>query len=324
MTNRRYYAYARHALVTALKMARVQPGSEVLIPHFICRDVLASLSAVGARPSFYDLDSDLQLSTEQTLPTATALLAVNYFGFPSNLERAKTFLPSSDTVIIEDNAHGWLSADHNGALLGARGLLGITSFRKTILSPDGAYLEWCVDPRLDVEVVHSPLASRHDRIGFSFRSRRFVQQVESATRLPIRQIARDAVRSARKAQGKPSISDNANDEFCLPHEIAVHEYSLRQFGKVDHESEILRRRGLFIKCQELASRYEVHGVFSSLPTGTVPQGYPFYADSGDIDTFIRALRYRCWGEVMSWPALPSSSTLSPASRLRSIRLVNFL
>lgn len=324
MTNRRYYAYARHALVTALKIARVQPGSEVLIPHFICRDVLAALAAVGARPSFYELDSDLQLSAEQSLPAATALLAVNYFGFPADLERIRTSISSANTVVIEDNAHGWLSSDHTGVLLGTRGPLGITSFRKTILSPDGAYLEWSADPRLDLDVVHTPLTSRKDHIGLGFRGRRFVQQMENATRFPIRQIVRDVIRATRRAQGKPSIIENASDEFHLPRDVAVHEYSLRQFNKVDQESEISRRRSLFIKCQELASHHEVCGVFSSLPTGVVPQGFPFYADSGNTPKFIRALRYQCWGEVMPWPALPAGSTLSSASRLRSIRLVNFL
>ena len=82
MTNRLFYAYARHALVTALRMARVTTGSTVLIPHFICRDVLASISAVGAKPVFYDIDDDLQVSQNTMLPSAAAALAVNYFGFP--------------------------------------------------------------------------------------------------------------------------------------------------------------------------------------------------------------------------------------------------
>ena len=96
--NRLYYAYARHALVTALRMARVQSGDNVLLPSFICRDVLASLKAINATPVFYEIDVGLQVSSQSKLPPAKALLAVNYFGFPADLERIQRQLTDPSTV----------------------------------------------------------------------------------------------------------------------------------------------------------------------------------------------------------------------------------
>ena len=140
--HRLYYAYARHALVTALALVRVGRGNSVLVPDFICRDVLASLSAVGAEAHFYSIGNDLQISSNVSLPDVDAIIAVNYFGFPADLARIRGALPSPDIAIIEDNAHGWLSRDEHGVLLGTRTEVSITSIRKTIRVPDGASLEW--------------------------------------------------------------------------------------------------------------------------------------------------------------------------------------
>jgi dTDP-4-amino-4,6-dideoxygalactose transaminase len=95
-TNRLYYAYARHALVTALKLVRVQAGSSVLVPDFICRDVLSSLHAVGADPIFYPIGDDLQMAMTQSLPSAQTVIVVNYFGFPADLRSVRNFVSGRD------------------------------------------------------------------------------------------------------------------------------------------------------------------------------------------------------------------------------------
>ncbi|NBY56886.1 MAG: hypothetical protein EBQ57_00865 [Actinobacteria bacterium] len=170
-SNRLYYAYARHALVTALKLVRVQEGSSVLVPDFICRDVLASLHAVGSKPRFYTIGDDLQISTTQSLPRAAAIIVVNYFGFPADLQRVRE-VASSETTIIEDNAHGWLSADRDGTPLGSRTDVGVTSVRKTIRLPDGAFVEWRDTAHLDMTMLHAPLVPRDEPLplGFGLRA----------------------------------------------------------------------------------------------------------------------------------------------------------
>ncbi|MFZ9707830.1 MAG: DegT/DnrJ/EryC1/StrS family aminotransferase, partial [Ilumatobacteraceae bacterium] len=179
-TNRLYYAYARHALVTALKLVRVQAGSSVLVPDFICRDVLASLHAVGANPVFYPIGDDLQMATTQSLPSAQAIIVVNFFGFPADLRGARNFV-SAHTAIIEDNAHGWLSVDRDGTPLGSRADAGITSVRKTIRLPDGAYVEWRAAAHLDTNALHAPLTPRNEALPFGFRLRHVVARIDSVS-----------------------------------------------------------------------------------------------------------------------------------------------
>ncbi len=143
----RYYAYARQALVEALRLANVLAGDEVLVPALICKDVLSSIHTVGANPVFYQVDKTLAPVSLPHTPLIKAVIAVNYFGFPQDLEIFSEYCHKFSVKLIEDNAHGYLSANVDGVLLGNRAPLGITSIRKTIRIPDGARLH-VSDPQL--------------------------------------------------------------------------------------------------------------------------------------------------------------------------------
>jgi hypothetical protein len=324
IVNRLYYAYARHALVTALRMARVQPGDTVLIPHFICRDVLSSLRAVDAVPVFYHIDDDFQVASHEKLPPAKALLAVNYFGFPANLPRIQHQLTDATTLIIEDNAHGWLSTDEHGVVLGTRTSLGITSFRKTILSSDGAFLHWMSDQRLDYTALHDPLSPRNGSLPIVVRLRRGASRLERVTHLPVRLAVRELARLGRRAIGRVAIVENPSEEFELPLPRSVQKSSLKLMNDIDARAEISRRRTLFERSANLARRYGIQPVFDSLPKGVSPQGFPYYGGNGDERGFRRQVHLNRIGEPMSWPRLSQQSQIPTESVLHTVQLVNFI
>ena len=323
MRNQRHVAYARHALVAALRMSGIGAGSRVLVPDFICRDVLASFRAVGTDVSYYGIGPDLQIRPGQVLPRADALLAVNFFGFPADIARLRE-ASGDETMIIEDNAHGWLSSGADGVALGSRTPLSITSIRKTIFAPDGALLEWESErfPHVAPDVGQS--SPRHDPLGPAFRVRSLASGLERTTRLPVRHVLRTATRLARRTLGRPPIDDRPQDEEVLPDHDVIHAESLRRFARVDPAREAARRRELFARCLQLAVRYGVSPVIASLPAGVVPMGFPFFHGHGDERRFTSNVHLRAIGEVISWPALPASTTLPDDSPLRSLRLVNFL
>ena len=137
----RYYSLARYAMIEALSLAGVGNGSCVLLPEFLCRDMLAPLHLLGARVCWYPVASNLQAATNPAdWPKADVVLAVNYFGFPQDLESFRIYEARTGALIIEDNAHGYLSRDQTGNLLGCRTGLGLFSFRKTLRIPDGGAL----------------------------------------------------------------------------------------------------------------------------------------------------------------------------------------
>ena len=137
----RYFAYGRHALAAALQAAGTGAGDRVLLPAFICREVLSAVHAVGARPAYYAVDRALGLAeAAAALPPARAIVAVDYFGFAQDLTPFAAYCARSGAVLIEDNAHGLFSRDDAGRMLGTRGDLGLFSIRKTLAAPDGAAL----------------------------------------------------------------------------------------------------------------------------------------------------------------------------------------
>jgi len=322
-TNRLYYAFARHALVTALKLVRAQAGSSVLVPDFICRDVLASLHAVGANPVFYPIGDDLQMATTQPLPSAQAIIVVNYFGFPADLQRARN-LVSAQTAIIEDNAHGWLSVDRDGNPLGSRADAGITSVRKTIRLPDGAFLEWHRSALLDTNALHDPLTPRNEALPFGFRLRRVVARIDSVSPVSVMGVSRHSVRLLRRLRGRPAVSERPDEEWQLPHSRAMHGESLRLLESVDRSREVQRRRQLFARCLAAAQRYDIDTPTPLLNEGVSPQGFAYFSDTGNRAAFAKLVRRERLGEVITWPALSARSPLPTKSRLRTLHLVNFL
>jgi hypothetical protein len=322
-TNRLYYAYARHALVTALKLVRVHAGSSVLVPDFICRDVLASLHAIGANPIFYPIGDDLQMATTQPLPSAQAIIVVNYFGFPADLQRFRNFA-SVHTAIIEDNAHGWLSVDRDGNPLGSRAEVGITSVRKTIRLPDGAFVEWCAAAHLDINASHDPLTPRSEVLPFGFRLRSVVARIDSVSPVSVMAASRHAVRQLRRLRGQPALSERPDEEWHLPAHRAIHSESLRLLESIDQTREVQRRRLHFARCQSAAQRFDIDTPTPLLQEGVSPQGFAFFADMGNLTEFTRLVRRERLGEVITWPTLSARSPLPTTSRLRTLHLVNFL
>lgn len=330
--NRLSYAFARHALVTALRLARVQHSSKVLIPNFICRDVLASLCAVGAEPLFYEIDDTLQPRVDGSLQSTlganshhvAAVMVVNYFGFPADLVRVRRLLRPTTLPIIEDNAHGWLSADEQGIPLGSRTQVGITSVRKTIRIPDGAYLEWRDDDNLDTRALHEPLEPRDHSLPASFRIRRAVSRIDARSPIAVMPLARGAVRQFRRLGGKPSVDLHTADEWDLPTNRNPHQYSLQLMGEVDEGAEVARRRAHYQRCEALAAAHDIAHPFASLPPNVSPQGFPFFWNPERAETFCAAVQRARLGEVIAWPSLPSRTSLAEDSRLRSLHLVNFL
>ena len=323
-SNRRYFAYARHALVSALQMLRVRDSATVLIPEFICRDVLASLHAVGAEPHFYAIDDQLQPQAGQTLPPAAALMVVNYFGFPADITRARSLMASPPAPIIEDNAHGWLSADQHGTPLGSRTQVGITSIRKTIRLPDGAYLQWNAGDTLDIGTLEPQLPPRTTSLSLSFRLRHSVAQLDAHSPIALMPIARNAVRLIRRTSGRSAIEQHPTDEWQLPAARSAHHESMRIIKQVDHVAEVVRRRELFLRCSTFADKFAIERPFVDLPLHVSPQGFPFFGDTAHVGAFCRMVRRSRCGEVIRWPALPSRSSLPTSSRLRTLHLVNFL
>ncbi len=138
-----FYAYGRVALLAGLKLLRLKEGDNVLIPSYICNVVMAPFNYLKIGVKFFEVDRELKPRLDQVQDLiderTRAILAVNYFGFPTLLSEIRALCQQKKLFFIEDNAHGLFSRFGNTPL-GTFGHIGIFSQRKTLGLPDGAAL----------------------------------------------------------------------------------------------------------------------------------------------------------------------------------------
>lgn len=310
------FAYARHALVAALRHLGARPGDVVALPEFICRDVLASLHHVGVRPHYYPIGRDLRPLDSSIDKTTRFVLMVNYFGFPQNVSEFRMKWPNAQ--IIEDNAHGYLGRDEFGIDLGSRTEAGITSCRKTIMLPDGALLRIASDGD---QLISDTIDARTPPL--SFRIRSLSSRLERASDIPINFALRTMLRAIRKGwtgSSLPRSDDRSETE--LPKDVYMSRLASKILGNVDRDREVERRRRLFREFLSFASDHNVRSVFNELPAGCAPYGFPFFAESSipSLEQFAR--RQHC--EVIRWPDLPRAVSVSADHYYRLVHVVNFL
>jgi len=318
----RYFSLGRHALVAGLKALGIGDGQYVLLPEYICRDLLAAVHAVGARVAFYPVNRDLcPAIPQETWPAAAAVLAVDYFGFPQPLEPFRAYCARTGAALIEDNAHGFLSRDESGKWLGLRGDIGIFSLRKTFLLPNGAALIVRRDEaikRLDPQCAFSG-TGRVAALGAKRMLRRLPVigpfAAGGATRL---------ARGLRQMRTGHAIAPPALDaELQIPDAPEPYDALLHDLERCDFAAETVRRRTLYLEFASLLGEWEIEPVFASLPANTCPYGFPFRADE------TRALKVRNFAErrgldAIRWPDLPDAVAPDAPEHYRHTWLVNFL
>ena len=318
----RYYSLARQALVEALLLGGVSDGDRVLVPELICKDVVASIHTVKATPIFYQVDELLAPINLHADESIKAIIAVNYFGFPQNLEAFKRESQRFGAVLIEDNAHGFLSSDTSNSPLGTRGDLGIISIRKSLRIPDGAQL--LVNDRLLLINIPQQIPYVRSPLGFRFTAQRLALKVQRITRLPLLEWARYVVRKIRlisTGSALPISLPSAEFESITP--AGPRDSSMSSIQSLDIAHEINRRKHLYHTVASLVSKCNVQPVFKSLPANCVPYGYPFYGDSAaaaDVYNLVKKLGI----EVINWPDLPASVVQTAPIHYRQLWLVNFL
>ena len=318
----RYFSLARHALVEALRMLGMSEGQKVLVPAFICRDLLASVHAVKAVPLFYPVDQSLAPESLPEDVNIRAVLAVNYFGFPQNLSPFRAYCSAHGAALIEDNAHGFLSCDERGISLGRRGDFGIVSIRKTFALPDGDAL--MVNRKEWLDRIPAQLACRKDRLPPSYSVKNIFRQIQNSTGIRIRSSSEQAIRYLRRIRTGHSLPlSRPESEHELPGTPAIHCESLRMLSRIDASGEVLRRRALYERFQRELSSFGVEPVFGDLPKGVSPYGYPFRATDAGAAAAISLTR-RSGFDCFSWPDLPSAVSQHAPEFYRNVWWVNFL
>lgn len=320
----RYFAFGRQALVEAFRLCDVQHGDMILMPSYICRDVLSSINNVGANPLYYPVGKDLQADFDpDTVLPAKAVLAVNYFGFPQKMDIFKRYRERTEALIIEDNAHGLFSRDEEGRFLGTRPDIGVFSIRKSVPLPNGAAL-----------VINRPdlnhRAPEQESFGIStddffFNRKQKVRRLIGLLGVWSSRPAFSVLKIRRWIMTGSTIPlPDPRGEFVLP-EPSKCSRVIKDGIKTAHpESERKRRRELYLWLDEwMRGRNTCKPIFKDLPEGVVPYGYPFFCELEDFAKIERQL-FRKGFYCITWPDLPDGVKESSPSFYKEVRLVPFL
>ncbi len=322
----RYYAYGRQALVEALRLANVLPGDEVLVPALICKDVLSSIHTVGAKPVFYQVDETLAPVLLPNSSLIKAVIAVNYFGFAQDLKPFLDYCKKFSVKLIEDNAHGYLSANVDGVLLGNRAPLGITSIRKTMRIPDGARLH-ISDKQLSEllpDQLPPQLPLNEKPLGTRYLLQQRFSKVERLTRLPLLRWVRSIVRLRRYLLTGEFIATSttlAETEVVVP--VGPRESSMKQIQKLDEQAEAKRRTELYGRVSSALDKSKITSIHGHLPKNCIPYGFPFFGDT-EAARDVQRLVNRFGVEVIRWPDLPEAVVADAPDHYSNLWLVNFL
>ncbi len=318
----RYYSLARYALIDALRLAGVRPGSRVMLPEYICRDLLAPVHLLGAIPCWYAVTSDFTPAIPPAdWPVADVVLAVNYFGFPQDLAPFRAYAKLTGAVVIEDNAHGYLSRDQAGQWLGCRTGLGVFSLRKTLRIPDGGVL-WLGEAFAAREL---PAQVPFDGAGINP-----VQLIKARLRgLPVAgewayRLSTALARVLRKWRtGSDVPAADPASEYTLPPSAHPWVGLLPALANSAVSAEIERRRAAYIRCAAAGELVGVVPVFAALPPYCAPYAYAF---RGDAVALAGMRRYAaCHGfDLVSWPDLPTEIVSRAPAHYFNVFLVNFL
>lgn len=134
------------ALDVALKLLKIRPGDEVMVPAL---SYIATVNAVlyqGAVPVFVDVDPetytiDADQAREAMGPACRALIAIDYAGQAAPWGKLRALAEETGIALVEDAAPGF-GGRHADAALGTLGDVGITSFHaaKIFNSVEGGML----------------------------------------------------------------------------------------------------------------------------------------------------------------------------------------
>jgi perosamine synthetase len=169
------------ALHLALAVAGIGPDDEVIVPSLTFVATAAAVRYVGASPVLAESDPshwcvDPEDAANRITPRTRALVAVDLYGHPADMNTLAELASEHDLVLIEDAAES-LGADYRGRPAGGLGLLGVLSFygNKLITTGEGGAV-LTDDPALAERARllrdHAMDPKRrywHGEIGFNYR-----------------------------------------------------------------------------------------------------------------------------------------------------------
>jgi perosamine synthetase len=259
----------RDALALCVTALRLTTSDKVLLPAFLCREVLRPfVGRADVEP--YDVERDLTVDPEVIRKkldktNAKVLLTINYFGFLQPFRNElRSLCRDRGVVLIEDCAHSLLTVGS-----GEAGDLCIYSFRKFLPVPDGGGLKINasgirVDPAFHPRAYSNGLA-----IGALLRS--------------VANFRTNLLSRAWLTSGKSTEWDSAPASVAAPaRTLPMSSFASNGVANTSLTDVVHRQRSSYqFWLDVLAGSTKCRAIFPILPDGVCPLGMPILTPNRD-------------------------------------------
>lgn len=318
-----YFGCARHAFKKSLEIINFKKFDTVLMPEFICRDLLSPVNELGGNVIFYPVDKKLRPLSFPINQNIKAILAVNYFGFSQDLSIFKDYSLKNNIFLIEDNAHGYLSSDVDGTMLGTRANLGFTSFRKILPVYDGAILYSNLDNGFNVNEIKK-ISLRKEKLPLRFRAKNFIRILSKYLKFPFHRYVEILSRCYRYLlTGYYLPMPLIDAEHKIGYDLLMNYNSFLKIQKIDKEKEIERRRKLYKFFLVKLKTLSIDPLYPELPRYTSPYGFPFYSNQNEVKKVSRLAILNGF-DCSPWPDLPTEIIDNCPEHYKKLYFIDFL
>jgi len=247
------------ALHLALLAAQVKPGDEVVLPSFTFVATAEVVVLCGAKPVFVDVDPqtfnmDPEKLREAISGKTRAVVPVDLYGLPADMQAITEIAKEHDLVVIEDaaQAHG---AAYMGKPPGCFADMACWSFyaSKNMTTGEGGMITTNIDEYADVLRCMRSHGERGEYVSFMLGHNYRMPEMEAAIGLAQLERLPDFLRRRRRNARHLTEKLAASKRLVLPTEPEGYRHSwylytvrLRDGGRTERDRIVdeLRKRGV--------------------------------------------------------------------------------
>ena len=299
--NIKYFAYGRTALKYGIIILGLKRDDEVLIPEYICDVVLQPFNQLGIQYSFFHVNEDLSvdwLDIKKKINNNTkAIIMVNYFGQPQEVEKYLSFCKSNNLFLIEDNAHGH-GGIYNKKPLGTFGDIGISSPRKNFSINFGGILYF------------------KEKYSNNFKKLPFPPKLVVFKKMAVKKINPLLFLFKIKNRNKPDYDIQHSGRDKKKEDWQIDKKSKYYLEKLNISNIRENRQKLYSIWREFSIQNNLKPIFENLAPNVNPLVFPALTNSHK-----ESIKWFNWGwenniDIRSWPTLPLEIIEQNASAMR--------
>ena len=283
-----YFTYsARGALYHLARSLPDEKGNSILVPMFHCPTVVEPLVRAGKNIIFYKINLDLSINVQDVIqkltPDVAAVVVINYFGFPAELDAISKLKEQYGFYIIEDCAHSFFNGE---CLAGERGDVAIFSFSKLV----PCYVGGAIRVNRQDFPFQPPQSSIAAKDAIIILKRLFEQIIENNGSRFLKAAFHwlEGLRvSFKRTKGMPIAGTGSKVEVLYPFtehlDLAKIPWFLKSILQVADLTKIrsARRAHFFILKDGLVDNSELKKIYKDLSASVVPWAYPILLNGRD-------------------------------------------